>query len=90
MARSRDQRSVKNDSAAPRASAHKLGSRVGTWSTTRHHNVKSQPLSGWDFFARSPGVCAVSSLCLLSMAPRKSPFQACFQPFFSLCSLLSY
>jgi len=46
-----------------------------------HHNVKSQPLSGWDFFARSPSVGAVSGPCLLSTPLRKSPFPACFPPF---------
>ena len=34
MARSLNQRSVRNDSAATRASAHKHGRPVGTWSTT--------------------------------------------------------
>lgn len=35
MARSRDQGSLKNDSAATRAIAHKLGRPVSTWSTIR-------------------------------------------------------
>ncbi len=38
MARSLNQRSVRNDSAATRASAHKHGRPVGTWSTIRHQN----------------------------------------------------
>ena len=42
MARSRDQRSVKNDSAATRASAHKLGRPVSTWSTVRHQFQKAR------------------------------------------------
>jgi hypothetical protein len=34
MASRRNQRSVKNVSAATRANAHKLGRPIGTWSTT--------------------------------------------------------
>ena len=44
--------------AATRRTALKLGRPVGTWSTIRHHNVKSQPLSGWDFFLPVPPVLA--------------------------------
>ena len=39
-----------------------------------HQYPKSQPLIGWDFFARSPSVGAVSGPCLASAAPAKSAF----------------
>ena len=58
--------------AATRNSAHKLGRPVDTWSTTRHHNAKSQLLSVLIFFARSPSVGAVSGLGLLT-APLLNP-----------------
>lgn len=45
-------------------------------------------LIGWDFFARSPCVGAVSGRFPLSMALWKSLFPADFSPIFTLCSLL--
>ena len=88
MARSRDQRSVKNDSAATRAIAHKLGRQVGTWSTVRHHYSKNQPFSVGFFSLVSPCVGAESGAGLLSTPPPKRPFQVRIPPLFSLCSLL--
>lgn len=60
MARSRDQRSVKNDSAATRANAHKLGKQVSTWSTVRHHSRRRLTL----VFPE----CGGFSLCTASLA----------------------
>ena len=53
-----------------------------------HHNVKSQPLSGWDFFARSPCVGAVSGHGLASAAPAKAAFSPHSGPLRSQFSLV--
>lgn len=73
---------------APKAKALLSGSDYGRGfgSVFHHHNLKSQPLSGWDFFARSPSVGAVLRLGLLSKPLRKPPFQTRIRAFFSLFS----
>ena len=59
--------------ATPRASAHKLGRPVGTWSAIRHHYSKNQPLSVGFFLPVSPSAGAGSGLAATdAAAPNKS------------------
>lgn len=89
MARSLNQRSVRNDSAATRANAHKLERPVGTWSTVHHQYqglgyVRADPnLSPSAQFSvganneSSAGICGRTGLGLLSAGPARTSVVDC-------------